>query len=487
MSAPSTLATTHPRAGFVPILLANLLPLVGVLAFGWDASTLAMVYALEVFLSFPLAAVKALFAQQPSKVETDENDHKGPTVADELKERRGSAQLVPWLPPVYPRNVPFVSTVFTGFAWVAVAVGSILATAIPVADVLTRPEVLVSIFALVAASAADGWFDYIGGGRYEAVSAYEVAETHVGQTLFVVFVLMVVTIPEDVSGVALLVGFVAAKVLVEWASFRAAHRDGGPNRILGWLAGPDDPTEPTEPPIVPDGEPAARFATDDTAVRYTAVQHTLFRSLFLAPWIVISWVVLLAVFTGDGTPLSVVVGTAVAFGSLLLLQPAVEFLKFVLRYGPLEYRRYEDDDRDDDRLVAYDTWVDEPQWSVPLHEVRDVTVVRDNLPDHLLDTRTFAATIGWGDDKFERDLGPVSDGEAFATTFDLLVRSTDLEPIDRRLAGAAVALAGCAVLGFVLAVAATPSVGTVIQGVYILPFALVPSWGLWRLAYPSAE
>ncbi|SEQ34985.1 DUF6498-containing protein [Natrinema salaciae] len=474
MVSPRTLERSVPWIGFVPLLFANLLPLVGVLAFGWDAAILVTVYVLEMFLTFPLTAAKALFAQQPPK--TDDED---PNVSDELKQRRGSVELVSWLPPIYPRNVPFVSTVLLGFAWVSVFGASVLSEVIPVEDVLLRSEVVMSVVALVAATSADVWRDYLRGGRYETVSAYEVVQTHVGQTFFLVVVLMVVVSPDDVGGVALLAGFVFGKLLVDWATFRAAH--GEPGRLLGWLAGPNDPTKPVDPPMVPEGGPDVRISTDDTAVLYTAAHHTLFGAVFFAPWILISLVVSLAVFTGDDTPLAVVVGTGVAFAFLLLLQPAMEFVKIVLRYGPLEYRRYED------RLVAYDTLVDEPQWSVLPDEVRDATVVVDNLPDHLLGTRTFAVTMGWGDDEFERDLGPVSDSDAFVSAFEIPVRTMELDPIDRRLAWAAVVLGVGLAGALILTFRPWASVIALVPVTFLLPFSLFVPLGLWRLAYPSSD
>lgn len=477
MVTPRTLEHSSPWIGFAPILLANLLPLAGVLAFGWDAATLVTVYGLEVLLAFPLTAAKALFARQPPKTDDDEDEE--PSVSDELKQRRGSVELVSWLPPVYPRNVPFVSTVFAGFAWISMAVASVISQAIPVADVLWRSEVVLSVVALVAATAADVWRDYVRGGRYETVSAYEVVQAHIGQTFFLAFVLMAVASPEDIGGVALLAGFVFVKVLVEWASFRAAH--GEPGRLTGWLAGPDDPTEPADPPAVPDGDPDVRISTDDTAVLYTAVHQTLFGAVFFAPWILSSLVVVLSVVSGDDIPLSATVGIGVAFALLLLVVPATEFVETVLRYGPLEYRRYED------RLVAYDTWVDEPQWSVPLHEIRDAAIVGDNLPDHLLGTRTFDVTLGWGDDEFERDLGPVSDPDAFVSGFELRVRTTELDPIDRRFAGAAAVLGVGLAGALVLTLRPWASVIALVPVAFLLPFSLAIPWGLWRLAYPSPD
>ncbi|WP_279387017.1 DUF6498-containing protein [Natrarchaeobius halalkaliphilus] len=116
---PSRIRARAPStAAFAPILFANLVPLVGVLAYGWEPSTLVVIYALEVLLAFPLAATKALFAGRPPRVEDLEKDSGNLGVLSvgntDLVRKRGSITLVSWLPPVYPRNLPFVGAVIFG-------------------------------------------------------------------------------------------------------------------------------------------------------------------------------------------------------------------------------------------------------------------------------------------------------------------------------------------------------------------------------------
>jgi len=57
--------------GFVPTLLANLFPIIGVLMFGWDSETLIVLYVLELFFSILFAAAKALFAQRAPQTRDD--------------------------------------------------------------------------------------------------------------------------------------------------------------------------------------------------------------------------------------------------------------------------------------------------------------------------------------------------------------------------------------------------------------------------------
>lgn len=474
MSAARRLERLPADSGFVPILLANALPLVGVLWLGWDASVVVTIYAVEAILSFPLAAVEALFAQRPPR--TDHDDVQGvATASDELTRRRGSVELVSWLPPIYPRNIPFVATVVTAVGWFVLAISGVLSQSYPVGDVLGRPEVAVSVGALVAGRAIDSWRDYFRGGRHESVSAYTVVETPIRQTCFLVLVLAVV---PRVGGVVVLGAVVFAKLFVEWSAFRATHGDGG--RFAAWLAGPDEPPAPADPPEVPDADPDARISTDGTAVLYAAAFRTLLRAPFSLPWFLVLGIGALAILGGGDPARSVLIG--LAFVVLFLLHLALEFGTFALTYWSLEYRRY------DDRLVAYDAWVEEPQWAVPLHEIREATVVSTRLADRLLGTRTIDVTTGWGDDEQERQLGPVSDGDAFVSAFELPMRSTDLEPINRRIAAIAVGL-GVGTVGGVLALVVGPwgSASDLLFGGIFVLFALFISWQIWFQAYPDAE
>ena len=69
MAFTSDFGRHRPRFGFGSILLANLIPLVGVLWLGWDPATLVMIYALELLFTFPLAGLKAVFAGRPPRTD----------------------------------------------------------------------------------------------------------------------------------------------------------------------------------------------------------------------------------------------------------------------------------------------------------------------------------------------------------------------------------------------------------------------------------
>ena len=466
------------RLGFVPTTLANLFPLVGVLRFGWDPTTLLVVYALELVISLPLAGAAALFAERPPRP-----DREGSTVidvSDELSERRGSVQLTTWLPPAYPRNLPFAAAV--GYATVLFGIVLLVAFSnVPtVATTLGRPDVIGSTAALVVGGAVETWRERVRGDRRDA-SPYAVIETPARQALFVVFVLLVVAGFDGVGPVGVLVGLVIGKLLVEWSGYRAGRSDGG--RLAGWLSGPETVDPDPDPVQIPDGDPDVRVPTDDRAVVYTGVLDVVGR---LAPFALLPfaflWFAVLSLL-GDA-PLAATIGSGLAVVGLLVGYLALQTTTFYLRYAPLEYRRY------GDRLVAYDTLVGEPQWASPIEVLHGAEVATHRLPDRLLGTRTVAVTTGPGDGNTTRYLGPVRDHSTLVSAFDLPV-TTDLEPLDRRPVAVVIACLVGAVIG-VAALAAGPWVppGQVfgrllVYGPFAVPMASLPLRFVWNRAYPG--
>lgn len=190
------------------------------------------------------------------------------------------------------------------------------------------------------------------------------------------------------------------------------------------------------------------------------------------------WAVALGAVGGESSGPGVVLGVTLVVVVLFLCQCAASAVRHILERGTVEYRRY------GDRLVAYDTWLDEPQWAADTDLLRNVEVLDRRFADRLSDTRTVAVTTGTGDDERERHLGPVADPDRLVETFDLPIVGTDLDPLNRPLVGLALALA-CAVLVVppVLAVAPLFDPGVVLAAYLALPFLLTVPWGVWQLAY----
>ncbi|MFC6753971.1 DUF6498-containing protein [Halorubrum tibetense] len=499
---PSTRSDSSARIDpFLPVLVANLLPLVGVVRFGWDPATLVAIYAIEVGLSIPLAGVKALFAARPPPSDREEGFIS--VTSAELVEKRGSVRLVAWLPPVYPRNVPFAAAVAGSAGWFLVFAGAVFSEVFDLPALLARPEVLAAALALFAGQLIEVSREYIGDRGYETVSPYAVVETPVRQAFFLVFVGLALPFLDTVGGgVAILVVLVGLKLFLEWSTVRSS-RDG----FTGWLAGPsgsedapatrdpvDRPRGDEEPRAdrVPgadgsDGEappaPDARFRTHRRAVVATALARTLsWPAAFYITGFAVIWVAVLGTFTDGELPPAIAVGTLAVVVGLCLAAIGVHVAGFVLRYASLEYRRY------DDRIVAYDTWLDEPQWAAPVDVLRDVEVVENRLPDRLLDARTFRMTTGWGDEERARVVGPVTDPEGVVEAFDLPVGTTDLRPIDRRIAAASVVLAATIALGVGASLVLDgDALGSPLFVVFLLPFLVAVPRLVWSGSYPDPD
>lgn len=461
--------------GFVPILLANLLPLVGVVWLEWDPATLVLIYGLEVLFSLLLASVKALFAGRPPPAEREGILS---TSGAFLTGKRGSFRPVEWLPPIYPRNAPFALGALVVCTLYGVFFGGLVFVAFEGLDELSVSAVALSVLALVVGQLVETGREYLGNRQYERVSAYAVIETPARQLFVLLFALAFVGLAAGltVGGPAVLVVVVCVKLLVEWSTYHATHTDGEVGRISAWLAGPESEAgvEPVQVPETPPGARVrpARFVVLE-GVALALVATIVYALVFAAVWGV---VVLVAVVLTD----SVTVFWLGVAASLLLVVGifAVRFAQHFLEYATLEYQRR------GDTLVVYDRVLEEPQWAVPIEEIREVTVVQDRLVDRLAGTRTFAVTTGWGSSEQVRRIGPFEDPDGVVSTLELPLESTDLEPMDRRLAVGSLALTGLIVLaGVAVLVVQGPSSDALV----VLAVGLLGSWTLWDRAYPETD
>lgn len=455
--------------GFLPVLSANLLPLVGVLWFGWNPETLLAVYALELLLLFPLSGVKALFAGRPP-TSSREGGVLNRSESD-LVDKRGSVTIHDRLPPVYPRNVPFATAVVGGGARVGVFLLAPLSEVVSVLDVLARPEAVVSVAALVVGQVGETAAAFLRGDRYAERSPYALVEIPARQAMFLACFLFVVVLGGATVALA---AFVLVKLLFEWSGFRA---DRGGGRLTSWLAGPD--SEATREALdVPDGRPAAEIDVDRRAVVAAAVWRAVTTTgPFYVTMAAMVWIGGTA-FVAEEASLAVWVGFGLFGLALLGFMLAGDVVEDTLASGWLTYRRF------GGRLVAHDRLTGEPQWAAAVGDFRDAEVVAARPTDRYLGTRTIAATVGRGDDETERAFGPVADAERVVEAFDLPVESTTLPPLDRRFVWAAVASVVLTAVGVVTVVVTPlgPSTSWLLALFLFPAFAIVPK-GFWKLAH----
>lgn len=461
--------------GFLPVLAANLLPLCGVVWLGWDPATLVAVYVLELQLLFPIAGVKALFAGRPPAADRDSGVIS--VTSSDLVAKRGSVTLYDRLPPIYPRNVPFAAAVVGGGAWIGLFVGLALSGVVSFGAVLRRPEVLGSVVALVGSHLVETGTSYVRREGYVDVSPYAVVERPARQGFFLAFVLIAVPATGAAGTTLALAGFVLVKVLFEWSGFRAERGGGG--RLTGWLSGPDSESV-QEPLDVPDGEPSAVIDVDRRAVAASAVWRAVTSTgPFYASTATFVWLGTVVVFAGPEPSSALWTGGALVALVTFGLMFASDVVEDLLASGWVTYRRI------GDRLVVSDRLTGAPQWSASVGVLRDATVVDTRFPDRYFGTRTITVNVGWGADDPERILGPVGDPDALIEAFELPVRSTELSPLDRRFAGAAVVSGGLLVVGGA-ALLVTPfgSPGDGLYLLFLLPLLVVVPKGFWKLAHP---
>src|SRR6056297_678771 len=171
----------RPRA--VALSVSNLLPLVGVVAFGWNAAALLALYWFELGIGFGWALVRALFAGRPSEIEFDA------LMAGPLASRRAALSV--------PRTgvrvrfssllvLPVVALVL-GAVWLVV--GGL--TVGVVADGGLSPDALdtvtLAVLAVFVGEGATTLVEYFAGGEYRDHSAQTAVRgvfVHAGAVFF---------------------------------------------------------------------------------------------------------------------------------------------------------------------------------------------------------------------------------------------------------------------------------------------------------------
>ena len=460
--------TPSPGLWFLPAIVANVLPLAGVVWFSWEPETLVTIYAPELLTMLSLAGVKALFAGKPPASDREKGIFD--VSESDLTEKRGNVVLHDWLPPIYPRNVPFAAAVISGGVWLGFFIFAPLADVVPVLDILSRREVLLSVAMLAVGQVAETGLAYFRSGRYAAVSPYAVVEIPARQGLFLSVFLFVVTVG---GATPVLVVFVAVKVLFEWSGVRVERGNGG--RLTGWLSGPDSDTA-TASLEIPEGEPSAIVDVDRRSVVASALWRVVSETgpfyLVLAIFV---WLGVPAFLGGTEASLSLWIASGLFGLALLGLMLAGDIIEVVFADAWMTYYRI------GDQLVAHDRLTNAPQWVAAIGELRDATVIETRLADRYIGTRTLIMTTGWGDDETSRTLGPVNDPQTFVETFDLPLHSTDLSPLDRRFVAAAVGSAAL-IAGGGIVVVLSSSVSWVILPMAVPLLGVVPI-GFWKLAH----
>ncbi|TKX62368.1 PH domain-containing protein [Halorubrum sp. ASP1] len=400
----------RPRAFSVAV--ATLLPLVGVVALGWNAAALMTLYWFELGIASGWALVRALFAGRPSEIERDG------LIVGPLAQRRGGLSVprtgvevrVSSLL-VLPVAAPILAVVWGVVGTLTVGVVVEQGTVSTVVD-----TVALATLALFVGEGATTLVEYFGRGEYRDHSA-QTAITGVFArgaaiffgALFTVTVVGVATLEGDAPisaldpsaiGLPLLLGIVAVKFAFDLASLygdRLAAFDESQALDLGLSYDPPA-AEPVDgslaEPVETVRQPArARLAGALTTplghpgLWYLAALPALGAALFAIGG---KW------------------GTAVTLLAVAVALPlGLAAIDHELRHGLVEYRA------GDDALVARDRLLGTALWRVEPWDETDLRVERSGL-DRRLGTETVAIELR--DDEYR--IPGLADPEPILAVFD---------------------------------------------------------------------
>ncbi|EMA72754.1 hypothetical protein C462_00117 [Halorubrum distributum JCM 13916] len=453
---------------FLVTVAANVAPLIGVFHLGWSAQTFAVVYAIEVVIAVPFAGLKALFARRPPNYnELERSRGDGPFKSDErdgipvgpsdLNRRRGSVTVVDPLPPIYPRNVPFVLQAFGAAVGLVGLFLFVLGRFVDVPATLVDPSVAVSVVFLVISHVGVVEREYFRKRRHETSTPRDMVASATTEAGVAVVVLMFAIVGGPTGA---LVAFVAVKVFVEWRGYRG-----------GAAFDPDGGVGTLPPMAAPDVSPTAEVRPDRRAVHAAALWRGATSAVSGGPVYLFAWVGLTAGSTGA------VAATVVCFVLLPAGIGGLKAVEYALTHGTLAYQRR------DDAVVAYDDLTGAVQWATPVEDLRDVELCEGEFVDRACDTRTFSLMTSAGE--YELSVAHLREYDRAVKAFELPVKTTAFGPLDRRVAGAAAAVGACGVAAVAGLAYSAPTIAAIAAG-FGGPFGVVALRSAWQWAIPVA-
>ena len=415
---PSTVP--HQSVTDLIIILANILPLLGVFIGGWNVWTLLLLYWIEAFITVLLGALKSLFATQgsPDVVGQREPLH-------ELRHKRGGWCPFSALPPIYPRNVPFALSILGVWGSTILPITALLWATIETPIALSW-EVGASVGALLIAQATEFSVDYLGAAKYDDVSAREILQRPTQLTMAVLGLGLIGLTASQQTGVAVLGGFVVVKTAlsVSWESTGPIARTL--QTAFDRLSHDRELSRPQPEPDLPGEAVQSRVTVDPKAVLLGSTSTILLTAVNRGVALLLIGVVA-AFVTGH------LVWGSVGLGVLSCVF-VVRVGSYYLRYGTIEYQRR------GDTLVAYDTVLDAPQWSVPIYS-RAQFEIENAIPDRLFDTGTLRISNVEATPTDTVQFGPVADLDQAIETLGLPVKHEGRPDQDPAVVGAALVLA----------------------------------------------
>jgi hypothetical protein len=414
-------STTFILGGAVVLLGANLLPLVGVVGFGWSLWSLLVIYWVEAFSTVVLAAVKTLFAERGSPGISGQIEP-----LHELREKRGGWILRNTWPPIYPRNIPFALSML-GVWSVTVLPLSILYWLAAEPPAVLSLDLVLGLGALVVAQIVEFVTEYIGTEEYTEVSAQEIMRTPAQLTVLVLSLGVFAADGGRTGGLLILVSVILAKTTASLYRFYVEHV-GTPILGLGDRLVDEDASEPPPELDLPDTDVQARVTVSAKSVLLGSVWSIAYG---FANQLGLGALAFLGLAVVSREPVWVALGLLIVCAII-----AARVLSYCFRYGTVEYQRR------GDTLVAYDTLLEAPQWIVTVGPFTEFSV-KNAIADRLLGTGTLTISGVESVDSGTVQVGPVADIDRVVETLELPVEETTRPERDPAVIGAACVLMLC--------------------------------------------
>ncbi|GAB7019228.1 DUF6498-containing protein [Halostagnicola bangensis] len=250
--------------GFGPILLSNLLPIVGIIWFDWRLAEILVIFWLEIWVMLLVYSGLALTAERPVVLEGRRLHLPGVGKNTDLCESKWSSEsegisLVGPIPPIYPRNGRIVAlSMFWGAGFLILPV--FVFEYYSALKSTVSPAIVGVTIAISASHLLEVQREFLEEKKYQAMSAHMVLEIPIRVIFFAFGFLMTLAIvggifiviigvtlsetfgyvpSERVIDAVLVTGPILGKLAVEWSRFRA-ERESNPTGFANWFV-PEDP------------------------------------------------------------------------------------------------------------------------------------------------------------------------------------------------------------------------------------------------------
>ena len=339
------------RAYVLAFIFASHLVVVAIAALSGSPLTVACLFITDAALTMFRILYERLAAGRPQTGSPPTTDPYNllEDLHDAIVDKRGRVPVPGSMPPVYPRNIPYVVES-------CILLYPLLVVAFPVW--LFSPSGTLSVLAIpgIAIIAAKHFVFIqarVSAGFYETASSRRIRRN---RSLFFVALLSgaAVAVLSTVSAPAATM-VAATAVASPWVLFECRQAGLGP-----WL--PATEGDAVDRPIsAPHGQPHTTFAHDKRAVRQHAFGGGLLYALYTGLSVMLPSVILAVSTRAYWLALVMVVLLPV-----FLILPASALVVWIGE-SHIEYRLY------DNGIVAYDTYLNTVQWVAPVEDVRSVS------------------------------------------------------------------------------------------------------------------